>query len=61
MSPLLAAGCSRLGGPAYTVYVSNEKDNTVTVIDSDTLEVVETIKVGQRPRGITLSQDGKCC
>jgi PQQ-dependent catabolism-associated beta-propeller protein len=44
---------------AYRVYVSNEKDNTVTVVDSTTMEVVHTIDVGQRPRGITISHDGK--
>ena len=42
---------------AYTVYISNEKDNTVSVIDSTTLEVVKTVKVGQRPRGVILSKD----
>ena len=48
------------GAPAhaFTVYVTNEKGNTVTVIDSATWRVVDTIKVGQRPRGITLSPDG---
>ena len=44
---------------AYTIYVSNEKDNTISIIDSDNLEVFETIAVGQRPRGITLTKDGK--
>ncbi|MCZ4091276.1 YVTN family beta-propeller repeat protein [Sinorhizobium psoraleae] len=44
---------------AYMVYVSNEKDNTVTVLDSTTKEVVRTLDVGQRPRGITISHDGK--
>jgi YVTN family beta-propeller protein len=44
---------------AYTVYVSNEKGNSITVIDSDTLEVKETVPVGQRPRGIMLTRDGK--
>src|SRR6478752_3326741 len=44
---------------ANAVYVSNEKDNTVTVVDSKTMEVVRTIDVGQRPRGITISHDGK--
>src|SRR3546814_12316835 len=44
---------------AYTVYVSNEKGNSITVIDSDTLEVKDTIRVGQRPRGIMLTKDGK--
>ena len=51
--------CSPLPASAYTVYVTNEKDNTVTVIDSETLEVVKTVKVGQRPRGIILAKDGK--
>ena len=54
---VLGAGVSPL--KAYTVYVTNEKDNTVSIIDSSKLEVVKTIKVGQRPRGITLSKDQK--
>src|SRR5712692_1595891 len=44
---------------AFTAYVSNEKSNTISVIDIDKLAVVKTIKVGQRPRGIELSKDGK--
>ncbi len=44
---------------ADTVYVSNEKDNTISVIDGDSLELIETIEVGERPRGIALSNDGK--
>ena len=44
---------------AYTAYVSNEKDNSITVIETNKLEVIKTIKVGQRPRGIILSKDGK--
>ncbi len=44
---------------AYEAYVSNEKSNTVSVIDTDKLEVVKTIKVGQRPRGIAVTRDGK--
>src|SRR4030042_4863576 len=44
---------------AYTVYVSNEKGNSITVLDSVTLEVKETIPVGQRPRGILLTKDDK--
>src|SRR5438046_484857 len=44
---------------AFTAYVSNEKSNTVSVIDTDKLALVKTIKVGQRPRGIEVSRDGK--
>jgi YVTN family beta-propeller protein len=44
---------------AYKVFVSNEKENTVSVIDSETLEVVHTIKTGNRPRGIILANEGK--
>ena len=35
---------------AYQIYVSNEKDNTISVIDGASLEVLKTIKVGKRPR-----------
>ena len=45
-------------GRAFTVYVSNEKDNTISLIDSESLKVVDTLKVGQRPRGIILTKDG---
>ena len=44
---------------AYTVYVTNEKGNTLTVLDSETWEVTGTYDAGQRPRGITISPDGK--
>ncbi len=44
---------------AYKIFVSNEKENTITVIDSEKLEVIHTIKTGNRPRGIILSKDGK--
>ncbi len=44
---------------AHEVYVSNEKDNSISVIDTRSLDVVRTFKVGQRPRGITFSRDYK--
>jgi len=44
---------------ADTIHVSNEKDNTITVVDGTSLEPVKTIPVGQRPRGIALSKDDK--
>ncbi|MFL5055131.1 MAG: beta-propeller fold lactonase family protein, partial [Microvirga sp.] len=54
-------GPAWFSGPAlaYTVYVSNEKDDTITVIDSKSLQVTRTVKVGRRPRGVILSKDGK--
>ena len=39
----------RAAATAATAFVSNEKDNTITVIDMDKLAVTKTIKVGQRP------------
>ena len=64
---LAAAGAAALlvlpaaAVPAFadTIFVSNEKDNTVTVIDGDTLEIKKTIKTERRPRGIVLSPDFK--
>ena len=44
---------------AFIAYVSNEKSNTVSVIDTDSWTVTKTIKVGQRPRGIDFTRDGK--
>ncbi len=49
---------SARGAPS-TAYVSNEKSNTVSVIDTDTWTVTATIKVGQRPRGIEFTRDDK--
>src|SRR3954451_5420265 len=42
---------------AYLAYISNEKSNTVSVIDTNTWQVTRTIKVGQRPRGIAVTRD----
>src|SRR5665213_706533 len=44
---------------AATAYVTNEKGDSVSVVNTDKLDVVKTIPVGQRPRGIALSTDGK--
>ena len=46
---LAGLGTSPEPGVAHEIYVSNEKDNTVSVIDSKSLEVVRTFKVGKRP------------
>ena len=44
---------------AATAYVSNEKDNTISVIDLATQTVTDTLEVGMRPRGLLLSHDNK--
>lgn len=43
---------------AERAYVSNEDGHTVTVIDTDKNEVVATIDVGKRPRGVRLNHEG---
>jgi len=42
-----------------TAYITNEKDNTVSVIDIKKQKVIKTVDVGQRPRGIIMTKDGK--
>ncbi|HEU6447933.1 MAG TPA: beta-propeller fold lactonase family protein [Verrucomicrobiae bacterium] len=41
------------------IYVSTGRAGTVCVLDANTFEVLNTIKVGTRPWGIALSPDGK--
>src|SRR5688500_16333519 len=45
-------------GQDYFICVSNERSGDVSVIDGRTREVVDTIAVGKRPRGIAVSADG---
>jgi PQQ-dependent catabolism-associated beta-propeller protein len=44
---------------ALEIFVSNEKGNSISIIDGETLELIETVPVGNRPRGIALSSDGR--
>lgn len=43
---------------AERAYVSNEDGQTVTVIDAAKADVIATVNVGKRPRGLKLSKDG---
>ena len=43
----------------HTVYVSNERSQTVSVIDGTTDRVTATIPVGTRPRGVHVAPDGR--
>jgi YVTN family beta-propeller protein len=49
----------RVAPDGRKVYVSNGRAGTVSVIDSHTYELTDTIKVGPRPWGIVISPDGK--
>ena len=54
---VLVSACS--GAPRSItplLYVTNERSGTITVIDTKTDRVVDTIHVGARPRGITLTR-----
>jgi len=44
---------------ANKAFITNEKDNTVSVLDVKKMKVIDTVKVGQRPRGIIISNDGR--
>ncbi len=61
IAAMLLAGCSRpVEKPSgYRVYVTNEISGDLSVIDSATMDVVATIPLGKRPRGIHASPDGK--
>jgi YVTN family beta-propeller protein len=43
---------------AGRAYVSNEDGESVTVLDTQKDEVIATVPVGKRPRGLKLSRDG---
>src|SRR3712207_3944397 len=43
----------------YWVCTTNERSGDVTIIDGRTRQVVATVRVGKRPRGIQPSPDGR--
>jgi PQQ-dependent catabolism-associated beta-propeller protein len=45
--------------PPERIFVTNERDDSVSVIDGQTNTVIATIAIGKRPRGIGISPDGK--
>ena len=56
----LALACALAGrAEAAEIFVSNEKGNSISIVDGATLELIETVPVGNRPRGIALSSDGR--
>jgi YVTN family beta-propeller protein len=64
LSPLVIAlgalaGCGSGQAVDEYVYVSNEDSNDLSVISAQTGEVIATIAVGTRPRGVKASPDGR--
>jgi YVTN family beta-propeller protein len=45
--------------PAVTVYVTNEASGDLTIIDAANNEVIATLPLGKRPRGIHVTPDRK--
>ena len=56
---LILISMPALAAPTNQIFVTNERSNDVTIIDADSLEVKDTVKVGTRPRGIDFSPDRK--
>jgi PQQ-dependent catabolism-associated beta-propeller protein len=52
---LLLTGSAQAG----RLYVTNERDGTLQVIDTATDRVITTARIADRPRGLALSPDGK--
>jgi PQQ-dependent catabolism-associated beta-propeller protein len=53
----IAISLASLPAVADEIWVTNEKDDTISVIDVTSLEVIRTIATGERPRGITFNRD----
>src|SRR5258708_4776623 len=49
----------KVSKPGSRIYVTNENSGDLSVIDASTLEVISTVPLGKRPRGIHASPDGK--
>ena len=54
---LFGGACSSTWKSGYRVYVTNETSGDLSVVDGSTLEVIATVPLGKRPRGIHASPD----
>lgn len=59
LSTMLASGLALSGAQAGQIFVSCEKDDVVTVLDADSLELIKRIPTGRRPRDMHLAPDGR--
>lgn len=58
-TPTSPEGQSSAATGGYRVYVTNERSGDLTVIDGSTYQVLATVPLGKRPRGIQVSPDRK--
>jgi YVTN family beta-propeller protein len=56
---LVACSFATTSAYPFRAYVSNEKSNTISVVDKDSMQTVATIQTGQRLCGIEVSRDGR--
>ena len=61
---LLLASCAKREAaaptaPSYRVYATNERSGDLSVIDGASRQVLATIPLGKRPRGVRLGPDGQ--
>jgi PQQ-dependent catabolism-associated beta-propeller protein len=59
VAPYLLALLLALPAQADRLFVTNERDGTLQVIDTQTDRVTATVKIGNRPRGMAVAPDGK--
>ena len=63
ISLIALAACTQIVEPAFAApakaYVANFKDNTVSVIDTETAKVIGTIPVAAGPHGMAITRDGR--
>ena len=66
LAALAVASCTRQATSetapqphGYLVFATNEISGDLTVIDGKTLRVLQTTPLGKRPRGLSLSADGR--
>lgn len=55
----MAAWAGSAFAGAAKVYVANEEENTVSVLDAESFKKVGTVPVGQEPHNVQVSPDGK--
>src|SRR3954471_18156952 len=54
----VASLCTATSAICATAYVPNEGSATISVIDTATDKVTDTLRFGKKPRGIAISPDG---